>query len=312
MFSLILLGGVFATTAYAAKVIRDDGRMRRNKESIHEIEKDGTRIDVVDNFEDIIAMCHIKRKDGVLPKEGWKTCDDFILVNFTNSIEEDLHIFNRHYYEVRQQELNKQREAISSEYGDTARIVKEYRRYLTDGSRWEVSHWWGLSRKEHEDRIGKLYEDTIWNQLVTGQGKVIPDPVNPACLLEIWNIRHIPNDNANKYSKQHDFAIFEVLTSKGIKNIYNLCCQEVGLTSGFKYNKRNGLPFKERVSKKTDEIQDEARWIIDTQGYECYCGHHTAPGKEVCPKCRRNIYVQCQHDLSWEFAREQMLKKLRE
>ena len=229
MLSLILMGGVLATTAYAAKTVVYDNKMRNNRHTIEKLEQDNSRINVIHEFENIIQMCDIKRKDGVLPKDGWKRCDDFILCNFTNNTEEDLYIFNKHYNEVRTRELNNKKADINNEYKITAEIINNYNKYLTDTSRWEVRHWWGLTRQEHEKRIEKLYNNTVWKELVTSKAKLIPDPINTAFYMEIWNIKHIPKNNASKYAKRNDFAIFESLTFKGIQNIYSLCCKEIDL-----------------------------------------------------------------------------------
>lgn len=166
---------------------------------------------------DIDVICkymQIKKIDGVYPSHKINFIEKTLINKFYFKDYEVDKIKEKYLNKINQQK-NQYQNHVSNKYQEAFNDYKRYQniseRYHDKNEYFEVRHWFGLNKKEHEERINKIYHDELWQQLCIEPPRLIPIDKFNNSYKEVWYIKKNVWDNPQKY--------------------YNAVCEKLGYTT---------------------------------------------------------------------------------
>lgn len=189
-----LLGlGIAAAGIYGLAMAWTEMDTETAKRRLHRIEENEGHVDVVKHFKTIVGMLKIKPRDGVLPADGYKECQDLLMLELMYVTQNDLKRFEQHYKKVRKEQLKEAKEMKNEEYKEVERFVKERKAAASRcGCHGKVRFDRINSYENVEDtvkRCNKLYRETPWSKIAKGPAKVIKTPDGKS--KEMWMVKEL-------------------------------------------------------------------------------------------------------------------------
>ena len=159
-------------------------------------------------------------KYGLLPEFGYRNCLEYVR-RYSNS-ENDVDGFIRSWKRtVRNQEARRSSRLKAESVSSYESNVKAWREADWDNRRTiiiELSHWWGLTIEDHQERAMDIYNNTYMGEIAVKKPVVRRDPKIYGRRIETWQIR-----------ARKDFRQDEWSTNNRIKAMYTLCAKQRGL-----------------------------------------------------------------------------------
>lgn len=195
-----LLGiGIAAAGLYGLSMAWTEMSAATARRRLHDLEAKNGHIDVIKYFGEILAMVEIKPVDGVLPKDGYKECQDLMMLELMYVTKRDLNKFKTHYNKVRKQQMKERKQYNKNKMKEAEEFIKKYYSKSSNGyERYDRKN----SYEKIEDtinRCNKLYQETPWRKIVKGPAKVINTPNGKT--KEMWMVRKNWRGYAEPYRK---------------------------------------------------------------------------------------------------------------
>lgn len=184
-----LLGlGIAAAGLYGLAMAWTEMSTEAAKKALHRIEAQEGHVDVIKHFEKILAMVEVKPIDGVIPKDGYKECQDLLMLELMYVTEKDLQKFKKHYNKVRNQQIKNRGQRRKREMKELEKYVNWWLKQTenTDYKRYDRKNSYE-NEKDVILRCERLYKETPWRKIAKGPAKVIKTPNGK--VKEMWMVR---------------------------------------------------------------------------------------------------------------------------
>ena len=152
-----------------------------------------------------------KKHKNKYPMQALNGCLDYL--NQHNLLTDDNKIiFTERFNEMLNKQQQEYKQACTSEYEYMCKKWEEANNkgLSLDTSEITIHHWVAIGKEEHEKRIDKIWNETIWSEIAVSKPFLVKSKKAKDTYIEKWQV---------KYPMFHKHII---------KNIYNACCKQVG------------------------------------------------------------------------------------
>lgn len=202
--------GVAAAGIYGLSMAWTEMNVALAKQRLHSIEIEEGHLDVIEHFELILGMLSVKPYDGVLPEDGYKECQDLLMLELMYVTDDDLKKFEEHYNKVRKAQIKEREEKGIEEIEEEIDnlLIKcnsdGYEKRKESPGRLDYTRGFEIIETT-VTRCDRLYNETPWKRVVKGPAKVIKTSDGKS--KEMWMLKY-------------DYY--------GIKSIYKKCNEVLG------------------------------------------------------------------------------------
>ena len=179
--------------------------------------RNGLKTSTDTDINKIAARCGIRPdKYGVLPEEGYKACMQYVI----DYGDDTLKFIDQWKKTVEHQKANKKIKITANSSTDYDEAVERWKKKEFVPRKtimFEVKHWYNLSLSQHQERVNKIYNNTIIGELCVKKPIVKEQTGFTGKRVEIWFVK------GTKDCEQDSW-----LTNGIWKALYNTCCKHCG------------------------------------------------------------------------------------
>lgn len=192
-----LLGlGIAAAGIYGLTMAWSEMSTESARKFLHMEEAQKGHVDVIEHFDKIVRMVDVKPIDGILPKDGYKECQDLMMCELMYVTDQDLKKFKNHYEKVRREQIKIMKKVKKDELKELEEDVKFFREPELPGKykRYDrFNSYESVTKTIH--RCERLYRETPWGKIAKHPAKIIETP--DGRVKEMWMLKH----NFQSYDK---------------------------------------------------------------------------------------------------------------